>query len=135
MMELPPDDPSEYHSLEEALEACGADTVDKITWIPKDYSISYVEVVSRADMTKVVGVYEADRGELTIRILGVGNSDWNGISESDLDGREYEHRGRIYYVTSNYDITKAGWKDEKYSYVISGQVSESEIKEIIDSIT
>lgn len=135
LMELPPDDSSEYHSLEEALEACGASSADRITWVPKDYSISYVEVVSRTDMIKIVAVYEADRGELAIRILGVESSDLRGIAESDLDGDEYERNGTVYYMTSNYDITKAGWSDERYSYEISGQISENEMKEIIDSIT
>lgn len=135
MMELPADDPSEYHSLEEALEACGATSADRITWVPKDYSISYIQVTLRDDMTQVSAIYEADRGELAIRILKVENTDWNGIAESDLDGTEYEHSGTTYYVTSNYEATKAGWKDGQYSYEISGQVSEDEMKKILDSIT
>lgn len=135
MMELPPDDPSEYHSLEDALEACGLSSADHITWIPKDYSVFSVRVTSVGSITKVTAIYEADRGELAIRILEMEDTEWNGTAESDEGGTEYERNGTVYYVTSNYDVTKAGWKDEKYSYVISGQVSEKELKEIIDSIT
>lgn len=133
--ELPPDDPSEYHSLDEALEACGASDADRITWIPKDYSILSVRVTSVGNLTKITAIYEAERGELAIRVLGIGDTEWNGIAESDWSGTAYEHNGAIYYVTSNYDVvTKAGWKDGRYSYEISGQVSEDEMKEILNSI-
>lgn len=135
MMELPPDDPSEYHSLEEALEACGASSADRITWIPKDYSVENVRVISNEGLLLVTVIYEAERGEIVIRIIETQDADFRGVAESDLDGSEYEKNGVTYYITSNYELIKAGWNDENYSYEIGGQVSEKEMKEILDSIT
>lgn len=135
MMELPPDSPSEYHSMREALESCGVDSADQITWIPEDYSISNVRVSLIDGITKVTAIYEAERGELTTRILAMKDTEWNGIEESDLDEIKYEHNEAVYYITSNFGAMKAVWKDEKYSYMISGQVSENEMRKILDSIT
>lgn len=134
MMELPRDDPSEYHSLDEALEVCGASLASRITWIPKDYSVSSVQVILSEDLLLVTTVYEAERGELAVRIIDKKDFDLRGIAESDWDGSPYKKNGTEYYITSNYDLTKAGWRDEKYSYEISGQVSEREMKKILDSI-
>lgn len=134
LMELPPDDPSEYHSLEEALEGCGASSAHRITWTPEDYAVTRIEVISRDYMTKVTAIYTADRGELILRILDVGSGNWHGAVESDLDGTAYEHNGITYYITSNYDIVVAVGMDGQYSYEINGQVTEDEIKKIIHSI-
>lgn len=135
VMELPPDDPSQYHSLEEALKSCGASTADCITWIPKDYSVANVQMVSNEDLMLITAVYVAERGEIAIRIIDTKGVDLRGTAESDLGGSSYEKNGTTYYITSNYDLTKAGWYDETYSYVISGQVSEYEMRKILDSIT
>lgn len=135
MLELPPDDPSEYHSLEEALDACGAGTANCITWIPRDYSIVDIQVFSSADLLLVSTIYVAERGEIAIRIIDSKIPDFRGTVESDLDGSVYERNGTTYTITSNYDLIKAVWSDEKYSYEISGQVSEHEMEKILDSIT
>lgn len=135
LMELPFDDPSEYHSLEEALVANGMEDADRITWIPKDYALSYIQVSTHNKMLQVSAVYEADRGELAVRVLSMKTGNWIGRAESDPNETEYRHNDTVFYISSNIDIMKAGWKDENCSYEISGQVSEEEIKKMIDSIT
>lgn len=135
LMELPLDDPSEYHSLDEALEANGLESADRITWIPKDYSLSYIQVSPHNKMLQVSAIYEAERGELVVRILTVDKADWSTKAESAFEGIEYRHNDTVYYISSNFDITKAGWEDDKYSYEISGQASDKEIIKMIDSIT
>lgn len=42
---------------------------------------------------------------------------------------------RDYYIISNYDQSKVAWQLGLNTYVIGGQISENEAKEIIDSIT
>lgn len=135
LMELPSDDPSQYHSLEEALEACGASSADRITWIPEDYSFLYAEVILEGAIREVMVVYEAERGELTLDILYIGDNDWRGVVESDpVDRNVYEHNGISYYVTMNYDLAVAGWMDEEYMYDISGHVTKDEIRKIVESV-
>lgn len=135
LMELPLDDPSEYHSLDEALEANGLESADRITWIPKDYAITQVRVGKFKDTVQASAIYGSDRGELVIRILEISKAEWSTRAESDFEGTEYRRNDTVYYISSNFDITKAGWEDDGYSYVISGQISEEEAKKMIDSIT
>ncbi len=135
LMELPPDDPSEYHSLDEALEANGLESADRITWIPRDYAFSDAQVSKFNNTVQVSAIYESARGELVIRILAVDRADWSTKAESDFEGIEYRRNDTVYYISSNFDITKAGWENDGYSYVISGQISEEEVKKMIDSIT
>lgn len=135
VMELPPDDSGGYHSLDEALNTCGADTADRITWIPRDYSIANVLVISSEDLLLVTAIYTAERGEIAVKIIDTKGFDLRGTIESDLNGSMYERNGMTYTITSNYDLKKAVWSDENYSYEISGQVSKHEMKKILDSIT
>ena len=46
----------------------------------------------------------------------------------------YTHNQTEYYILTDDGVTKAGWQDGMLSYVISGQISEAEIKEMINSI-
>ena len=135
LMELPPDDPSEYHSLDEALDALGVVSADRITWIPNDYAISRVRVSSLSELTKISAMFESERGDLVVLILSYNSAEWGGIAEGDFEGTVYERNDTAYYISSNFEFTIAGWRDEKYSYEISGQVSEEEVKKMIDSIT
>lgn len=135
LLELPPDVSSEYRSLDDALEANGLHAANRINWVPKDYSLVDIEVMSRSNRTKVSAIFESERGELVIEIRTFNNPDWHGVVESDFDGTEYRHGNTVSYISSNYEFTIAGWLDDKYSYEISGQISEEEIKKMIDSIT
>ena len=134
LMELPSDNHAEYHSLDEALDANGFDSASRITWIPKDYSLSRVRARSLTDLTKVSAIFESERGELVIEIRAFNSTEWCGTVESDFDGEVYQHNDFIYYVSSNYEFTIAGWLDDTYSYEISGQITKEEIKKIIESI-
>ena len=135
LMELPPDTPGEYHSLDEALEANGLSSANRITWIPKDYALSSIHVNSHSQLLKVSAVFESERGELVIQVLSFNSEEWYGMVESDFEGAVYKHNSIDYYISSNYEFTIAGWLDRNYSYEISGQISEEEAKKMIDSIT
>lgn len=135
LMELPADDPSEYHSLDEALDACDAAEADRITWIPKDYSLSNVRVSTLSKLMRITAVYKSDRGELSIRIIELDSINLSGITEGDLERKEYSRNDTICYITSNFERMKAGWQDDKYSYEISGHITEEELKKMIDSVS
>lgn len=134
LMELPSDNYTEYHSLDEALDANGFDSASRITWIPKDYSLSNVQARSLTDLTKISAIYESERGAISIQIQNFDGTEWGGVVESDFDGEVYQHNDFIYYVSSNYEFTIAGWLDDTYSYEISGQITKEEIKKMIESV-
>lgn len=134
IMELSADDPSQYHSLEEALEAydMGPDQIPN--WIPQDYQLSSVDVLDTGSLVQCSASYISNRGELLIRATRFQDKDWSGRAERNTDGLEYEKNGLVYYLATNQELGKAGWISEDISFVISGQVTEQEIISMIDSI-
>lgn len=134
VMELPAEDPSEYHSLEEALETNGISSVYLPTWVPKDYSLCFVDARGTADIVKFSASYEADRGDLLVRVTKFDDPLWLDTEEREDGGVTYHHSGIDYYIITNSDHCKAGWKVGNCSYVIDGHILEEELKEMIDSI-
>ena len=62
------------------------------------------------------------------------DDDWSGRTERNNDGEKYEANGLVYYLVSNQGLSKAGWEYDDVSYVISGQITEQELKNMINSI-
>ena len=134
IMELPEDDPSEYHSLKEALDAydMGPDQIPN--WIPGDYQLLSIDISDMGTLTQCSANYTSSRGEILIRATRFKDDDWSGRTERNNDGEKYEANGLAYYLVSNQELSKAGWEYDDVSYVISGQVTEQELKNMIDSI-
>ncbi|SBV96155.1 hypothetical protein KL86CLO1_10739 [uncultured Eubacteriales bacterium] len=135
VMELPAEDPSQYHSLEEALAADGINSGACPSWVPKDYSVAAISVKRTTEFIKYSSIFESERGEILIRVMQFTPSEWSTVEERETGGYLYSHNGIEYYILSNYDITKAGWNIGEFSYLISGQLSENELKQMIDSIS
>ena len=134
IMELPDDDPSEYHSLYEALAANGISTEGLPTWVPRDYAVSAIAVKLSDGVLKCSAIYDSTRGGLVIRVIEHTMALSTEAKELDSVGSVYTHNQTEYYILMDDGVTKAGWQDGMLSYVISGQISEDEIKEMIDSI-
>lgn len=134
IMELPEDDPSQYHSLQEALEAYDMEPDQIPNWIPHDYQLVSVDILDIGSLTQCSASFTSSRGELMIRATRFPDGDWSGRSENNNDGEEYNKCGISYYVATNQELCKAGWDYKDISYVISGHVTEEELKDMIDSI-
>ena len=137
-MELPPNDPNEYHSLAEALEAYDINSDSCPTWIPKDYTLKAVTVRDSEGLFRISGVYRSERGELLIRFTNfkVFNENyWGNVIERDENGSIFKNGENEFYITTNSNQLKAGWIQNSNFYEVIGQVSEDEIKEILKSIS
>lgn len=134
IMELPDDDPSEYHSMYEALAANGISTEGLPTWVPRDYAILSVTAKSSDGVIKCVAVYESNRGNIVIRALKIISPDITVAEERDTDAISYQHNQEEFFIVSDRQWMKADWENEGIFFSISGQISEDEIKEMIDSI-
>jgi hypothetical protein len=135
IMELPDDSPSEYRSLEAALEANGISYENCPKRVPKDYILYDVDVKSTVEFTKYSATYQAERGELMIRIVQLNDAPLSSTEEREPGGFVYPYGGIEYYIVSNVDQNKAGWQIGNCSYVISGHITENELKEMIHSIS
>lgn len=134
IMELPEDDPSQYHSLEEALEANDMEPDQIPNWIPEDYQLSSVDVLDTGALIQCSASYTAERGELLIRASRFIDDDWSVKDERNDDGDKYEKNGLTYYLVTNQGLSKAGWDYKGIFYTISGQITEDELQGMIDSI-
>ncbi|WP_286335500.1 DUF4367 domain-containing protein [Bacteroides caecimuris] len=133
-MLLPPDNPSEYHSLAEALEANGVDSSGCPQWVPKDYILSQVSTKKSEGLTRVYCIYEADRGELLIRATIFEDDAWGFSLERDEGGNIFKEGDTEFYIVTNMEQIKAGWLTEHCFYELSGQISEDELMQVIKSI-
>lgn len=135
VMELPSAaEDSAYKSLEEALIAAEIDPDTVPDWIPKDYTLRDVKIRENDNMVRYSATYSSERGDLSISVIQYMSSKWIAISERDEGGYLHQHNGITRYIVSNYDLTKAGWALDNIVYSISGQITEDEILEMINSI-
>ena len=100
IMELPDDDPSEYHSMYEALAANGISTEGLPTWVPRDYAILSVTAKSSDGVIKCVAVYESNRGNIVIRALKIISPDITVAEERDTDAISYQHNQEEFFIVS-----------------------------------
>jgi len=133
IMELPDGSGSEYKSLKDALDSNGADAGGLPTWVPTDYTLANVSVKSSDGIKEYIAYYTSSRGDMFIRVT-TRKDNWNETSEKNSGGSIYKNSGYEYYIVSNKEDSKAGWADGSYSYVIDGNITEEEIKMIVDSI-
>lgn len=135
-MTLPSDDPSEYHSLAEALEAYDIDPNSCPTWIPAEYAIDAVNVRDSKKILRISGIYLGERGELLIRVTSHKNDEyWANAVERDEGGRTYILGDREFFIVTNADRSKVGWIQGDCFYEINGLLTEQEIEEILKSIS
>lgn len=107
IMELPDDDPSEYHSLYDALAANGISTEGLPTWVPRDYAILSVTAKSSDGVIKCVAVYESNRGNIVIRALKIISPDITVAEERDTDAISYQHNQEEFFIVSDRQWMKA----------------------------
>ena len=125
---------SDFASLQEALDAHGIATKLCPTWIPEDYILQSVDVISLSDSTRFSCDYVSDRGILYIQINVSNSSTSIRTEEIEPEGTLYEKGGVNYYIISNTNNIKCNWINDGYDCRISGVVTFDEMTEIIDSI-
>ena len=86
-------------------------------------------------IVKCVAEFESNRGDLMMRVTSYAMENTIAVEERDESSRCYSKGNVDYYIISNNDQVKISWQIGLNAYVIGGQISENEAKEIIDSIT
>lgn len=127
-------DSQKYPGLINALNEFDVSVNLAPTWFPE----GYVEVDIKTQDTPKQRVFQAsyECGESTIRIKIADYLENHPvqIEQSDDLIEIYNHAGIDYYIFSNYEQLRAVWIKESYECYISGPLTVSEIKRIIDSI-
>lgn len=129
-----PDYANPCASLQEALDKQKI-TLELIpTWIPDGYVEGDVQVTQTPKQRSFKANYECGESVIVIRVAEYLDSFPTQMEQSDTLLEVYSCKGIDYYILANFDLVEAIWITDNYECFISGPLSVSEIKEMIDSI-
>lgn len=127
----------EYASLQDALDAYGIQDKLAPSWYPPEFKITELKVFH---VLNSVQFYES--GELNKRFLSI--TIYQFKSEEDIENVtlekdsslvvQYKYGGIVHYLMSNNGEMTATWFNRNFMCLISGGLSEEELKHMIDSI-
>ena len=131
----PNEDSIEYLTLEDALAAYEIQIEGLIPkWIPERYKFTSVQVDETPLMATIRANYESDLDTFQITIV-YHQEIVADIYEKDLGEKTiYEAGGVQHFIVCNSNTITAVWASDDCDCTISGNVTISEIEEIIDSI-
>ena len=134
-MELPEGEAHEYRSLEDAFLIHGATNLDYPTWIPEEYAISDIAVWESEFTTIYEALYTSGSNSLFFSI-SVNHDKSSVVSAVEKDGivDTYTNNGHEYFIVTDLEYVTAIWEKDGNQYIISGIISDEEMKSILDSI-
>lgn len=131
-------DQSNYATLQDALDSYGISDISAPTWLPNGFQISSVSVSSQPDSTIFYATFENGDLFLSIRYVQYGQipTTYNYTYEKDENSiQQYQKNGIIHYIMTNLNTTEVVWAFNNYECAIQGDVSEHDLKSMIDSIS
>lgn len=123
-----------YTGLHEALTESNISVSLAPTWFPDGYIEVEVKVEDTPMQRRISAVYLNGNSTIRIRIANYLNSAPAQIEQSESLLEIYTVNGIDYYILSNEDQLQVIWIVESYECCISGPLTLSEAKAIIDSI-
>ena len=125
-------------SLQEALTTLGIDENLAPTWYPDGFTVSELKITnSNVGDTIYFALNNEDGHSLSIDIIRYSSGQYLSDTSFEKDADDVEHYSndfQTFYILSNIDTITATWSDNLLMEQISGEISESDLKNIIDSI-
>ena len=128
------DEESTYQSLEEAMEAFGIRAPLAPKEIPERFELVEVRAVNREFSLLIYADYKSEDGELQIRYNEVETQEFNTLEKEDSIIFSFLAGGIEHNLVSDLGRQKATWRNGDFECKITGDLSEQELKTIIDSI-
>ena len=123
-----------YASLQEALDDYKITANLVPCWIPDGYVEVEVNTEDTPLQRRIFAKYESGEKAFRIRIVDYLSGSPAQIEQSDPLLEVYSSNGIDYYIFRNYEQMKVVWITDNFECYIIGSLTESEIKEMIDSI-
>lgn len=133
-MELPSANENEFRSLQEALDYYEVEGAALPTWIPSRYSIDRITVVDANDSTIISGRYISDDDRLFIRATISSDEDFTFEKDISNGHSLYTANEISFIVATNLKEERAVWTTNGYVYSVSGNITEKELKKILNSV-
>lgn len=122
-----------YDTLEEAIDAFGITAPLAPEWLPERFELTSVDATRQANGIFICADYTSEEGFFQIQYNETVNFDLNGF-EKDANVELYSCNKAVYYLMTDMERWKAYWQNGELECLMSGTVSEQEMKNIIDSI-
>lgn len=123
-----------YDTLEEAVEAFGIEAPLVPKEIPEGFELVEVTATNRDLGLFIVANYESKDGYFQIRYREAEAQDFNTLEKENTRVHSYFKGGIKYRLASDLGRQKAVWQNGDFECRIAGDISEQEIKGMIDSI-
>lgn len=137
-MELEDAPEGEFSSMPEALYAYGVSGSIVPSWIPARFEIQYVKAKEQLYSVSLTAVYKAKDSdeEVVVKVYFNKSNDSSDVhaEHSDSKGLPYVSNGTEFVIANNNDQRQASWIVGKCVCSINGDLTEREIKQMIDSI-
>lgn len=132
--ETPVQTPGEddLHGIPTVLASMGITEPLYPTWLPEDFMRTESKIVEKPLFLQEK--YTGNERELTITISPTTGSETATYQKEDDLPEEYLSGGAIHYIFNNTNNVLAVWYTERYSTVIAGNITQDEMKRIIDSV-
>ena len=123
-----------YSGLQEALDKHNVTTPLVPNWLPQGYTEDTVKTFDTPKQRQYVAKYKNGEKVIKVWIEDYLDSDPVQIEQDETVVEVYESNGVKYYIFSDIDSLQVAWVRDNYACYISGPLSLSEIKQIVDSI-
>lgn len=128
------EDTQSYTGLQDALLASDIQISLAPTWLPNGYIEMDVKTEDTPIQRRYAVVYQSGENTIRIRIVDYLSGTPSQIEKSDALLEIYSFSGINYYIFENNGQLQAVWINQNFECYISGPLTLSEIKEMIDSI-
>lgn len=134
VMELEVAEENGFKSLAEALEYFGVENPAIPSWIPSRYSIDKVTIFESNDTMIIGGKYGAIDDEVFVRVTVGFEEAFTFEEDIDVGHTLYEANGITFILSTNLNTERAVWSKNKIAYSVAGDITRSELKEMLNSI-
>ena len=128
------DEEATYDTLEEAVEAFGIDSPIVPKEIPEGFELVRAWAAHRKTGVLIYAEYKSEDGDLQIRYNETTARKSNAVERENESVDSYFKNGIKHQLTSDLGRWKAIWQNGDFECRITGDVSEQEIMDMIDSI-
>ena len=143
-MVFPADSGQAYTSLADAMQSDGFSAHCLPTWIPEDYSITFLQRIPADTSFLYFTTYESDRGAINLVVKVQSTAIDGGAFESDGEGYSIIHKDTEFFIYTNTGDPCAVWQMDEflcsidtfdYGDMSRTAITEDELVAMIHSIT
>lgn len=123
-----------FSSLQQILAETNCPTDFIPSWIPEGYVLQDVTIDENPMQRVYIAMYKNGDKSFMITVRSFLESDLETVEINDEPLEIYEVSGLKYYILENLEQTRAIWVKDSFECYISGELTITEIKMMIDSI-